>query len=47
MRVGDELVLDVVLEEDRLSLDEVVVVGYGVQEKKLSMGKNERVDKEK
>ena len=36
--VGDAAVIDVVLEEDNEVLDEVVVVGYGVQKKKLVTG---------
>ena len=36
--VGDATVIDVVLEEDNEVLDEVVVVGYGVQKKKLVTG---------
>ena len=43
VRVGDDNVLDVALEEDRQSLDEVVVVGYGVQKKKLLTGATAQV----
>ena len=43
VRVGDENVINVVLEEDRQSLDEVVVIGYGVQKKKLVTGATTQV----
>jgi len=38
--VNNRQVIDVVLEEDLMRLDEVVVVGYGVQKKKLVTGAN-------
>ena len=38
IRVGNESRLDVTLEEDNTNLDEVVVIGYGVQKKKLVTG---------
>ena len=38
VKIGDANTIDVVLDEDRQSLDEVVVVGYGVQKKKLVTG---------
>ena len=37
--VGNRTRFDVVLEEDTELLDEVVVVGYGVQKKKLEIGR--------
>ena len=43
VRIGDANVIDVVLEEDRQSLDEVVVIGYGVQKKKLLTGATTQV----
>lgn len=33
IQVADKTLLDIVLEEDNKILDEVVVVGYGVQKK--------------
>jgi len=36
--VGDKTVIDVVLEEEISDLDEVVVIGYGTQQKKLVTG---------
>ena len=36
--VGDQSVIDVVLEEDTESLEETVVIGYGTQKKKLLTG---------
>lgn len=41
--VGNQTTLDVVLEEDLISLTEVVVVGYGVQKKALNTGANLQV----
>ena len=38
IRVGNESRLDVTLEEDNTNLDEVVVIGYGTQKKKLITG---------
>ena len=38
VRVGNESLIDVTLEEDNTNLDEVVVIGYGVQKKKLVTG---------
>ena len=38
IRVGNETRLDVTLEEDNTNLDEVVVIGYGTQKKKLITG---------
>lgn len=37
---GDGSKLNIILKEDKQSLDEVVVVGYGVQKKKLVTGAN-------
>ena len=41
--VGDRTVFDIVLEEDTEFLDEAVVVGYGVQKKKLVTGSTVQV----
>ena len=38
VKVGAGSTIDVALDEDRQSLDEVVVIGYGVQKKKLVTG---------
>ena len=38
VRVGNESRIDVTLEEDNTNLDEVVVIGYGTQKKKLITG---------
>lgn len=38
MRVGNQGHVDVTLEPDNQSLNEVVVVGYGTQKKKLVTG---------
>ena len=38
--VGTNTVLDVTLDEDIIGLDEVVVIGYGTQKKKLNTGAN-------
>lgn len=38
--IDNRRIIDVVLEEDLMRLDEVVVVGYGVQKKKLITGAN-------
>lgn len=38
IKVGTSSVINVVLKEDTEMLDEVVVVGYGVQKKKLVTG---------
>ena len=38
VKVGAASTIDVALDEDRQSLDEVVVIGYGVQKKKLVTG---------
>ena len=38
IKVGNNSRIDVTLEEDNTSLEEVVVVGYGVQKKKLVTG---------
>lgn len=38
VKVGNNPVLDIMLQENSNSLDEVVVVGYGVQQKKLVTG---------
>ena len=38
VRVGNESRIDVTLEEDNTNLDEVVVIGYGTQKKKLLTG---------
>lgn len=44
--VGNQNVLDITLEEDLLGLDEVVVVGYGVQQKKDLTGATSSISKE-
>jgi TonB-linked SusC/RagA family outer membrane protein len=44
--VGNLNVLDITLEEDLLGLDEVVVVGYGVQQKKDITGATSSISKE-
>ena len=44
--VGNQSVIDIVLEADMASLDEVVVVGYGTQEKKYVTGSVASVDAE-
>jgi len=44
--VGNQNVLDVTLEEDLVGLDEVVVVGYGVQQKKDITGATSTINKE-
>ena len=38
VRVGNDSSIDVTLEEDNTNLDEVVVIGYGTQKKKLVTG---------
>ena len=38
--VGDQTVLKIVLAPDIIDLDELIVIGYGVQKKKLSTGAN-------
>ena len=38
VRVGNESRIDVTIEEDNTNLDEVVVIGYGTQKKKLVTG---------
>ena len=43
IRVGSASTINVVLEEDRQSLDEVVVIGYGIQKKKLVTGATAQV----
>ena len=43
VKVGGGSTIDVTLEEDRQSLDEVVVIGYGVQKKKLLTGATTQV----
>lgn len=42
-QVGNQTVFDIALEEDLATLDEVVVVGYGEQKKKLVTGANLQV----
>ncbi|MEM9260847.1 MAG: SusC/RagA family TonB-linked outer membrane protein, partial [Bacteroidota bacterium] len=44
IRVGAQRTLDVVLETDVANLDEVVVVGYGTQKKKVVTGAISKVD---
>lgn len=44
--VGNESVIDVSMEDDIAALDEVVVVGYGEQKKKLITGANTQVSGE-
>jgi len=41
--VGEQEVINVILAPDIIDLDEVVVIGYGVQKKKLSTGANMHV----
>ena len=43
VKVGSNNTIDIVLEEDRQSLEEVVVVGYGVLKKKLLTGATTQV----
>ena len=43
VRVDGGNTIDVILEEDRQSLDDVVVIGYGVQKKKLLTGATTQV----
>ena len=43
VKVGGGSTINVTLEEDRQSLDEVVVIGYGVQKKKLLTGATTQV----
>ena len=43
LKVGSGNTIDVILEEDRQSLDDVVVIGYGVQKKKLLTGATTQV----
>lgn len=45
--IGTKAVIDVILEENSESLDEVVFVGYGVQKKKLLTGANIQVSGDK
>ena len=45
--VGDQLSFDIILQEDTQMLDETVVVGYGVQRKKLITGSTVNVSGEK
>jgi len=42
--VGDQLVVDIVMQEDAVGLSEVVVVGYGTQEKVNLSGAVDQVD---
>jgi hypothetical protein len=46
LSVGNESVIDVSMEDDIAALDEVVVVGYGEQKKKLITGANTQVSGE-
>lgn len=41
--IGSKTIIDVTLEEDKISVDEVVVVGYGVQKKEDATGSVQRV----
>ena len=43
VKVGNDAVIDVALREDNEMLDEVVVIGYGVQKKKLVTGATAQV----
>jgi TonB-linked SusC/RagA family outer membrane protein len=43
MQVGEQEVINLVMSPDIIGLDEVVVIGYGVQKKKLSTGANMHV----
>ena len=47
VRVGSQSMLRIVMEEDAAGLDEVVVMGYGVQKKKLVTGATVHVTGEK
>ncbi len=44
--IGDESVINVVLQADVMQLNEVVAIGYGVQKKKLNTGATLQVDGE-
>jgi TonB-linked SusC/RagA family outer membrane protein len=44
--VGDQSVIEVVLEQDLGRLDEVIVVGYGTQERRDLTGSVDRIEKE-
>ncbi len=44
--VGEQRVIDVVLEQDLGRLDEVIVVGYGTQERRDLTGSVDRIEKE-
>jgi TonB-linked SusC/RagA family outer membrane protein len=46
MEVGNQSVIDVTLEADMLSVDELVVIGYGVQKKSLVTGSISKVKSE-
>ncbi len=45
-QVGSRTVIDVALEEEVIGMDEVVVIGYGTQKKKLTTGANLNIDGE-
>ncbi len=45
-QVGSRTVIDVTLEEEVIGMDEVVVIGYGTQKKKLNTGANINIDGE-
>ncbi len=47
MEIGNKSVIDVKLITDIMSMDEIVVIGYGVQKKKLVTGATAQVDGEK
>ena len=46
IEIGNQTTINIVLEEDLLGLDEVVVVGYGVQQKKDITGATSSISKE-
>jgi TonB-linked SusC/RagA family outer membrane protein len=43
-QVGSRTVIDVALEEEVIGMEEVVVIGYGTQKKKLNTGANINID---
>jgi TonB-linked SusC/RagA family outer membrane protein len=44
VQVGNRTKIDVVMQEETVSLEEVVAIGYGVQKKKLTTGANAQVN---
>jgi TonB-linked SusC/RagA family outer membrane protein len=43
MLVADQVQINVIMQEDAIGMDEVVVVGYGVQKKALTTGANQNI----